>query len=359
MELTAYSDYFIYITILTIAFSLLIDFIIGDPHFKLHPVNLIGNTISWFKNIFKTGRSILDKFLGIVLLISVILIFCIPIYIFQIYFWWIWYFWDSKGWKNPSFLSILIFSLIMGFLLKWTFAIKDLGDSTLKIGKALNQGDLEKARSFLSLIVRRDTKFLDESHVISATVECIAESSTDAVISVFWFYLMGNLLGVLFYILFYSHFSLLFLGIPFAYTFRIINTADSIIGYKDTENINIGWFSARMDDFSNYIPARLTVLFMLLVGKLIKKDIKNAWNVLKSDRNITESVNAGWIMGAMAGLLNVQLEKIGSYKLGIPNHILEQGDIKIAYRIFKLTTILFVAIVSTIIILMIYLLFLF
>ncbi|MFX1258948.1 MAG: cobalamin biosynthesis protein [Promethearchaeota archaeon] len=354
MDLSLLIDHFILIIILTIVFSVLIDFIVGDPHFKYHPVMLIGMTINWLKSKFRTGKSKLDKFLGILLLLFVILIFCIPLFLFQISFWWIWNIWNPIGWKNPDLISLLIFTLGMGFILKWAFAVKNLGDSTRPIGEALKRGDLETARSYLSSIVRRELKTLDESHIISATVECIAESSTDAVISVFWFYLMGSLIGGLIFTFFHSHFFWLLLGIPAAYIFRIINTADSVVGYKDPEHINIGWFSAKMDDFSNYIPTRLTVLFMLVAGKIMRKDVRNAWKILKSDKNITESVNAGWTMSTMAGLLKVQLEKIGNYKLGVSIRPLSPDDIKTALNIIKLTIYLFILIISTIIILIIF-----
>ena len=355
MDFSLYINHFVIITVLTIFFSLMIDFILGDPHFKYHPVNIIGKTINWLKHKFRTGKKKVDKILGVFLLIFVILIVCIPLCLFQIFFWWIWSIWNPAGWQVLNIINLLIFTLIMGFILKWSFAIRNLGDSTLPIYEALKRDDLEKARSDLSLIVRRKTESLEKPHLISATVECIAESSTDAITSLFWFFLMGNLLGVSIFTYFHHHVFWLFLGIPSAYIFRIINTADSIVGYKDSENIDIGWFSARMDDLSNYIPTRLTVLLILLAGKILKKDAKNAWNILKSDRNQTESVNGGWTMGTMAGLLNVQLEKIGHYKLGIPNKALTPEDIKIAFHIVQIAALLFIFILSIIIILNIFL----
>lgn len=349
MDFTLYSDCFIIINCLILLFSLIIDMIIGDPHFKNHPVMHIGNLINWLKTKLRTGKSKLDKILGIVLLILVILIFCIPIYLFQIIIWWFWNIWAISDWDIPNLINFLTFSALMGFVLKWSFAVKNLGDVTLPISEALKQNNLEKARTELSLIVRRETKELEKKHILSATIECIAESSTDAVTSVFWFYLMGNLLGIIIFTYFHIHFMWLFLGIPFAYAFRIINTADSIVGYKDLENINIGWFSARTDDFSNYFPTRLTVIFMLFAGLLMKKKVKNAWKILKLEKNNTESVNAGWTMSTMAGLLNIQLEKIGYYKLGIPIKTLEPYDINTAYKLIRLTVILFILTISTII----------
>lgn len=358
MDFAVYLDNFLLIMILTVSFSFLIDLFIGDPKSKYHPVMLIGKTIEWFKQKFRTGKSKLDKLLGVVLLMLVIMIFCIPIFFLQILIWWFWNFWNPDDWYTPSFITIISISLIMGFLLKWPFAVKSMGKSTLPISKALLEGDLQKARTDLSLIVRRDTDILSEDHIISATVECIAESSTDAITSVIWFYFMGNLIGFIIFIFFHNNYFWLFLGLPLAYSYRVINTADSVVGYKDPEHINIGWFSARIDDFANFIPTRLTVLFMLIAGKIMKKDAKNGWNTLKSDRGNTESVNAGWTMGTMAGLLNIQLEKIGKYKLGIPTRALEPKDIVVSYRIFLLTVFLYVFTLLIITILIISLLFL-
>ncbi len=355
MDFAAYLEFFPIIIIFTILFSFLIDCVIGDPKSKYHPVMLIGKTINWLKIKFRTGKSNLDKFLGIFLLILVIIVYCVPIFFLQIFLWWTWNIWEQKGLKEPNLISILMTCLLLGFLLKWSFAFKSLGQATLPISKALIDGNMDKARSDLSLIVRRDTDILDVSYIISAAVECIAESSTDAIISVIWFYLMGNLIGFVVFTFIHHHFFWLFLGIPFAFLFRIINTADSVVGYKDKEHINIGWFSARMDDFSNFIPTRLTVLFMLIAGKILNKNVKNAKAVLKSDRTKTDSVNAGWTMGTMAGLLNIQIEKKGKYKLGSPNRALKPKDIKTAYQIFLLTVFLYVLVLSTVVILIIYL----
>ncbi|MFX1238840.1 MAG: adenosylcobinamide-phosphate synthase CbiB [Promethearchaeota archaeon] len=340
----------------TLLFAFLIDLLIGDPKTRYHPVMLIGKTISFFKRKLKTNKPRLDKFLGVFLLICVIIIFLLPILLLQVFIWDFFYEIFIKEWQISSFTVILLYSFVMGFLLKWSFALKSLGQATLAIGRSLADENLDNARSQLSLIVRRDTQEIKESHIISAAVECVAESSTDAVTSVIWFYLVGSFIGILIFVFIYDNIYFLLIGIPSAYIFRIINTADSIVGYKDEDNINIGWFSARMDDMSNYIPTRLTVLIMLITGKLLRKDVKNAVEILKSQRNSLESINAGWTMGAMAGLLGIQLEKIGKYKLGFQKHELKIKDIRSSFRIVVLTTIMFSIILSVVVILLINLL---
>ena len=331
------------ISVLPVIFSLIIDLIMGDPNLKYHPVMVIGKTIGYFKKRFLRNSPIVDKFMGVFLIILVGSLFLIPLFILCLLIWL-----SLNQWKwIPSFSTdygiVIIISAIFGFLLKWTYAIKNLGDTTKPIHSALEEKNIEKARKNLSWIVRRKTETLDETHVISASVECIAESSTDSVTGVFWFYSIGVLLGYILYLILRWE-GFIFLGIPSAYLYRIINTADSVVGYKDEENINIGWFSARFDDVANFIPARLTAILMLIVGKFSGLNYQNGRKMLKKYRNSIESINAGWTMSAMAGLLRVQLEKMGSYKLGDPQRDLNPDDIIIAFKITRITVIIFIII---------------
>ncbi|MHA1804402.1 MAG: cobalamin biosynthesis protein [Promethearchaeota archaeon] len=344
MNFLVLNIYFPLITLLTVLFALLIDGIIGDPHVKYHPVNLMGNLFILFKNlVMKVQNPLLQKLFGSVILIISIAIVWIPLFLIQIGSWWIVNNNFFLSWKEYTLYNIIIYSLISAFVFKWSFALKNLGDVSKPIIQGIKNEDLPSARHHLSFIVRRDTTSLDKVHIISATVECIAESSTDSITSVFWFYLIGNIFAALMVKIFHvSSAWLLLLGLPLAYMYRMINTADSIVGYKNPKFRNIGWFSARMDDIANYIPARLTAFFILCAGFLLRKDIKNALRVLKNERNSLESVNAGWTMGAMAGLLGVQLEKIGKYVLGTPKKSLEISDIEESYKIIKLTSYMFI-----------------
>jgi adenosylcobinamide-phosphate synthase len=158
--------------------------------------------------------------------------------------------------------------------------------------------------------------------VISAAVESIAEGTVDGITSAIFYFAL--------------------FGVPGAIAFRAINTLDSMVGYKDFEHVNIGWFSAKMDTIANYIPARLTAFLMIIAAWMLQKNWKKAWRTLKNDKGKTESLNAGWPMATMAGALNVRLEKPDFYMLGdegsndpMPNHIHQ------ALQIMKLTTILF------------------
>ena len=320
----------------TVVFAVIIDFAIGDPNLKIHPVMLIGKSISYLKTKLRKDKPGLDRFMGFLIFIIVSVIFCgffliIP-YLFYV-----------NLFSFNSYWEILVFSFLLGFLLKWSFAVRNLGDVVMPIYNGLVDGDLDKARKGLSWIVRRDTTNLSEKHVISATVEVIAESSTDATNSVFFFYVIGNIIGFfLFNLTGWGGFF--FIGIPAAYMYRIINTGDSVVGYKDTEHRYIGWFLARADDVANYIPTRTTV-FLMFVGAIFTKNLsmKDGWRVFRQEHNSLESVNAGWTMGTMAGLLQVQFEKVGKYKLNqSPIRELTPKDILTTKSFIRINMLMFI-----------------
>jgi adenosylcobinamide-phosphate synthase len=225
-----------------------------------------------------------------------------------------------------EFFGPIIYIVIATLLLKPTFAVKCMEQYTLPIACAIERGDIETARRLLSNIVRRDPKKLNTQQIISATVESIAESTVDGVTSPLFYYAL--------------------LGVPGAISFRAINTLDSMVGYKDPEHIKIGWFSARLDDLANYIPARLTAILMVAAAWLLSEDWKNSWKILRRDCRKTESPNAGWSMSAMAGALNVRLEKPGHYILGDEIFALSPKHIIRAMKIMKLTVILFTVLVT-------------
>jgi adenosylcobinamide-phosphate synthase len=110
--------------------------------------------------------------------------------------------------------------------------------------------------------------------------------------------------------------SYAFLGVSGAIAFRAVNTLDGMVGFKDSEHINIGWFSATLDTIVNYVPARLTAVLIVLASVILGEDYKNAWAIACRDHAKTPSRNHGWPMAAMAGALHVHLEKPGQYILG-------------------------------------------
>ena len=292
------------IPLLILALALLIDIMVGEPPEKLHLTVRIGKTVSLLERRLTANNPMLKKISGILLGLSMITAFAASTHLILL--------------VAKIYLGFPTQIVISALFLKMTFAIKSMEDHALPIANALKNGDLSKAKLFLQRIVRRNTAELDEQQTISAAVESIAEGTVDGITS------------PLFYFAFF--------GVAGAVAFRVINTLDSMIGYKDPEHAEIGWFSARLDTFANYIPARLTALIIVIVALVSNQNWRNAWKILARDRGKTESLNAGWPMSAMAGLLSVQLEKPRSYALGDQGNLLSNEHILTALHIMKTTT---------------------
>lgn len=212
--------------------------------------------------------------------------------------------------------------IITAILLKPAFSIRMMYEHAASLASATRRGDYTEARTILRHIVRRDPASLNDSQVISAGVETIAESTGDGIASPLFYYAL--------------------FGVPGAFAYRAINTLDSMIGYKDSRFINLGWFSARLDSIANWLPARLASILMILSGALLGASPSRSWRILLRDKNRTESWNAGWLMSAMAGSLGVKLEKPGFYALGDADQQLNCTHLTKAIRIMALDTVLFI-----------------
>jgi adenosylcobinamide-phosphate synthase len=289
-----------------LALALMIDAIFGEVPDRFHPTVWMGNVIAYLKPRIRNGNARMEKANGVLLCVGVAALFAVPA--FAIVF-------LTRLWLGP-----IPYIVVSAVLLKFTFALKCMRMYTLPIAKALEQGDIEGAKRWLHFIVRRDPATLDQRLVISAAVESIAESTTDGVTSPLFFFAL--------------------FGLPGAFAFRVVNTLDSMVGYRDAANVNIGWFSAKVDTVLNYVPARLTGALMVLATLLLGERWRDSWRIMKRDRQNMVSINAGWTIGAMAGALGTMLEKPGVYKLGDEGG-LKPAHIRRALRIMTLTVILF------------------
>lgn len=158
-------------------------------------------------------------------------------------------------------------------------AQRSLLDHVMAVATPLERGDLDNARSALSLTVGRDTATLDEAGIAAAAIETLAESFCDGIVApALWF---------------------LILGLPGLFAFKCISTADSMIGHRDARFELFGKASARMDDALNWIPARLSGLLICLAG--------DGWRIMWRDAARHLSPNAGWPESAMAGALGITL----------------------------------------------------
>ena len=298
--------------ILIICFSISFDYFIGEPPNAIHPVVWTGKIIKFSigkikKRNNKTQR-INERIRGSILAICLTTISGIFTYLIIL--------------QSFYIIETITFILLSTFILKSTFAIKSMDKHIKDILNDIEKKEIEKARYNLSKIVSRNTKTLSEKNILSACIECIAESFVDGILSPLFYY------GIL--------------NIPGAVMFRVINTLDSMIGYKDKYYKNIGWMSAKMDTIMNFIPARLSIFFLVLASLIINQDWKGAISIYKRDAKKTESLNAGIPMSIMAGALKIQLEKINHYKLGDMYEHITTEKCKTALKITKIATIIFI-----------------
>lgn len=259
--------------------ALLFDWLLGDPPNRFHPTAWMGSFISAIFKKRPSDSPALEFLFGMTLTLTGTLIFGAAGYGLEILFL-----------KLPSWVGLIL----QATLLKTTFSLRGLWKASGEIHAALVSVDLPEARRLLSWhLVSRDTSTLDEARISAATIESVAENASDSVVAPLFFYALG--------------------GLPLALLYRFVNTADAMLGYRDKSREWVGKFPARFDDVLNYIPARLTgVIIALAAGK----KIPSAWCTLCQDARLIESPNAGFPMSAMAGALEIELEKTGTYCLG-------------------------------------------
>ena len=295
-----------------------LDWALGDPSNRFHPVAWLGRMIASATPKLKGRNGELARGSAFAILMVALSGAAIQFAVAEIY----------------QFAGSIAFILASAVILKVTIAVKGMERHAREIMVCLQTGNLIKARESLSMIVRRDTKNLSEKQVLSATIECIGESTVDGI------------LGPIFY------FSVL--GPAGAVAYRVINTLDSMVGYKDEYYRKIGWMSARLDTCANYVPARITGFLVVIAAKLVGADWQNSLEMLHRDHTKTQSPNAGYPMASMAGALRVRLEKVGHYSLGDEIEPATLEKCSKALSIMKLTVILFCFLFSAPAILILY-----
>lgn len=259
--------------ILIMILGYIMDLVFGDPYWFPHPVRFIGKLISktekFIRKHAKSEESL--KYWGI-------LMWLVPVVTTALV--------TSLIVKIASF-NKYVEIFVSAFIIYTTLSTKCLKDEATKIYKVLETGDIKKSRVQLSYIVGRDTTNLSQSEIIRATVETVAENTVDGTISPMFY-------GFLF-------------GPVGAMTYKAINTLDSMVGYKNDKYLNLGCVSAKLDDVANFIPARLTAIFMPLGAFLCGMNGINSFKIAIRDRKNHKSPNCAFAEGAAAGAMGVQL----------------------------------------------------
>ena len=294
----------------------LLDFIFGDPVWLYHPVRVIGNFISFGE---KTLRKIFRKTPGGELAAGAVLWFLTAGFSFLIPF---------AVLAGAQMLHPVLRFLIESFWCYQILAARCLVNESGKVYDRLKENDLPGARKAVSMIVGRDTENLTVEGVTKAAVETVAENTSDGVTAPLLFLILG--------------------GAPLGFLYKAVNTMDSMLGYKNEKYLYFGRFPARMDDVFNYIPSRITALFMIAAAFLTGMDGKNAWKIYLRDRRKHASPNAAQTEAVCAGALRVRLAGDAVYfgklykkeYLGDSLRPIEAEDIRRAGRLMYVTAVL-------------------
>ena len=246
------------------------DIIVGDPRRFPHPVVIIGKFVRFLEG--GMGGFIDKKKAGIILWFTVV----IPVYFITL-----------GIVEGCFFINSLFGAMITILLASLTLATKSLYDESKTVLNALNRGNMEEARKCLSMIVGRDTKDLNEEEILRAVIETISENLSDGIVAPMFYLAFG--------------------GLPLAMAYKAVNTLDSMVGYKNDRYADIGWFSAKMDDMANLIPARLTGLIIVATSFILRFNWRNSWRIMRRDGRNYSSPNSGIPEAAVAGSLGIQV----------------------------------------------------
>ena len=299
------------LAILPLLAGWILDLLIGDPQWLPHPVVWFGKAIAACEHKLNRGHH--RKVKGaIVAMILIAFVFALT--------------WLIRYWllSLSSYLLLLFDAIIIFYCLAGTTLIREVREVFFALDRSLEEGRQQVAR-----IVGRDTSELSAQEVRTAALETLAENLSDGVIApLFWFALLGT---------------------PGMLAYKMVNTLDSMIGYKTERYKDFGCWAAHIDDVANYIPARLTALLMILAsGKL--RLLKFVW---KNGRRHA-SPNSGYPEAALAGILDCRFGGPHYYfgqlfdkpYIGEHERLLTTDDMKKAVRVNRVAEILMILIVS-------------
>jgi adenosylcobinamide-phosphate synthase len=284
------------IALATLGAALLLDRFAGEYPTRLHPVVWMGQVVSGLLRLAPAAGWWRQLLFGALLTVSVIVLFT-----------------GVSAVIMTLAASVPWLAVLPGvFLLKASFALRELGAAAQRVARPAEAGDLPAARDALRSLCSRDPSQLDGEALLAAAIQSLAENASDSFVAPLFYFAL--------------------LGVPGAVAYRAINTLDAMIGYRGKYEA-LGKVAARLDDLANLLPARLTAGLLLLAGWLSGKDVAAGWRVLRRDGGRTPSPNGGRPMAVMAGLLGVRLEKKGAYALGDPGHPLTPADVRDAWRL--------------------------
>ena len=258
----------------------ILDLLIGDPVFALHPVRLIGRLIAFLeKKLRKPGDSCSgDIRRGTA--VAVLTVTITALITFAVVF--------VCG-RISRVLLVTVEALMCWVVL----SARDMTVESRRVYSALADGDLPRARQALSMIVGRDTEKLSEEEIVKATVETVAENTSDGEIAPLFYLFFG--------------------GVVFGFIYKAVNTLDSMIAYRNDRYYYFGRAAAVADDVMNYIPSRIAARLMIVGAGALGFDRESARRVHRRDAMLHDSPNSAQTESACAGALNIRLAGFISY----------------------------------------------
>lgn len=271
-----------------IVIALFLDRLVGDPRSWPHPVKWFGALIALLDRKWNKGACRFEKGLAMLAVVLFVTGVC------------------SFGALALAARLHPFFSIALEAVMIWaSIAPRSLKEAGMDVYHPLIAGDMKEARHKLSWIVGRDTEKLDEGEITRGAVETVAENTSDGVIAPLFWAMVG--------------------GGGAALLYRAVNTCDSMVGYRNERYGRFGTASARFDDIVNFIPARLTAVLLILAAKKPQGGRGYAWHIVRRDAKKHPSPNSGWCEAAVAGLLQIELGGLNTYK-GIVSDRARMGE---------------------------------
>ncbi len=304
---------------LLIVFSSILDVIVGDPYFLIHPITIIKKFINFQEKILNKGK--FRKVKGLILIIITITVVVTVFYSLQLLF------------KSLGFIYYILFNL---WFLSTALSEKTIFLNGKLVKSDLKNNDIIKAREDTAKIIGRKTETLNRTELIKTIIDSEADNAIDEIIAPLFYMLIG---------LFLFEFTPVLNPLVVVYIYKTINTLDSVVGHNYEPYKEFGYYPAKLDDWINLIPARLGSVLILYAGSLIGYNLKEALLIFENYRFKHISPNAGHAEAAIAGLLQIKLGGTNNYdgtissriQIGIDKYPLKINDIIETMRIIIVT----------------------
>lgn len=307
-------EFYTSLYILPAAFML--DLVVGDPIFLPHPIRWMGTAITTSEPLFRKlpiSLTISSVFFSVSLIVATWTLTLILV-------------------KSAQFIHPLVKAGTEILLIYYCISLRSLESSAMEVYKALIQKRLKDAKIKVALIVGRDVETLAEVKIAQATIESVSENLVDGIISPLFFAAIG--------------------GAPMAMAYKMVNTLDSMVGYKNETYQHFGKAAARIDDIANYIPARLSVPVISLAAQILSGKGARAYKTAMKEGSNHASPNAGYPEAAFAGALGVKIGGPNYYQgllvskpyIGIQFGVVNMEHIKKACDLMMLSSLLWLGI---------------